>query len=226
MRGRPRAFISHSSKDLPFARRLEGRLRAQGIDVWLDDLQLKAGDVLTGTIARAVERHDFLIVVLSKASLASGWVRKEMRMATIRRPGGLGARLVPLLLERPAASRLPQSLRDTKYVDFSDHRTFESGLAQLLDLMDDGTPAAKGHRKLERIEFIHGDQLTAALKRNIERILIKYQAYTHRLGYRSKNGAFEMSFDTTTEFISYYDPPLRPDRHEYRLRRRGRLSAP
>jgi hypothetical protein len=205
MRARPRAFISHSSEDLPFARRLEERLRAQGIDVWLDDLQLKPGDVLTETIARAVKRHDFLIVVLSKASLASEWVRREMRMAGPRKPGGRGARVVPVLLQRPAAALLPRSLRGTKYVDFSDHKTFEIGLAQLLDLMDDGTLGIERRMKLERIEFIHGDQLTAALKRNIERILINYQAYTHRFGFRSRNGAFEMSFDTTTEFISYYD---------------------
>jgi hypothetical protein len=128
-----------------------------------------------------------------------------MRMAGPRKPGGRGARVVPVLLQRPAAARLPRSLRGTKYVDFSDHKTFEIGLAQLLDLMDDGTLGIERRMKLERIEFIHGDQLTAALKRNIERILINYQAYTHRFGFRSRNGAFEMSFDTTTEFISYYD---------------------
>jgi hypothetical protein len=206
MKSRPSAFISHSSKDLPFARRLEERLRARDIDVWLDDLQLKAGDVLTGTIAQAVKSHDFLIVVLSNASLASDWVRREMRMAGNRRPGGRRARVVPLLLQRRAASRLPPTLRGTKYVDFSDHKTFEIGMAQLVDLMYDGAVGTERRRNLERIEFIHGDLLTEPLKRNIERILVEFQAYTHRLGFRSRNGAVEMSVETTTAFISYYDP--------------------
>jgi len=205
VRERPRAFISHSSKDLPFARRLGERLRSQGIDVWLDDLQLKAGDALTGTISRAVQQHDFLIVVLSPASLASAWVRKEMKLAKPGRSHGRAARLVPVLLKRPAVKRLPQALRDTKYVDFSDNKTFEIGLAQLLDLMDDGTPATGRRPRIERIEFIHGDRLTAALKKNIERILLKYEVYTHRLGFRSKYGAFEISFESTDAFISYYD---------------------
>jgi TIR domain len=206
VREQPRAFISHSSKDLPFARRLGERLRSQGIEVWLDDLQLKVGDTLTETIARAVGQHDFLIVVLSKASLASAWVRKEVRMATPGEARGRVARLVPILLERPAANRLPKSLRDTKYVDFSDYKTFEVGLAELLDLMADDRSTSRPRKRIEGIEFIHGDQLTAALKNNIERILTEYEAYIHRLGFRSKNGAFEISFENSKNFISYYDP--------------------
>jgi hypothetical protein len=204
VRARPRAFVSHSSKDLPFARRLAERLRAYGIDVWLDDLQLKVGALLTETIAGAVRQHDFLIVVVSKASRLSPWVRKEIQMAAARTRRRGGACLVPVLLERPGGFRLPASLRDTKYVDFSDHKTFEIGLAELLDLLDEGLPARRA-RGIERIEFIGGDQLNAALKRNIERILFKYQAYTRRLGYRSKNRAFEIEFDSTTELISSYD---------------------
>jgi hypothetical protein len=72
--------------------------------------------------------------------------------------------------------------------------------------MGRGTPAAGRQSHLERIEFIHGDQLSAALRRNIERILVDYQAYLQRIGFRSKFGAFEMSFERTRKFISYYDP--------------------
>jgi len=206
IRKRPSAFISHSSLDMPFVRRLGDRLQGQGIDVWLDDVQLKAGDVLTATISLALEQHDFVIVVLSKASLASAWVRKEMMLAVKRSSRKHLATLVPVLLERKAANRLPRMLRDTKYVDFSDHRMFEVGLAQLLDLMGPDLPVI-GHRShVERIKFIDGGQMSAALRRNIERMLIAYQAYLHRIGFRSTYDAFEMSFEQTNEFISYYDP--------------------
>lgn len=206
VRERPSAFISHSSLDLPFARRLADRLQGQGVDVWLDDMQLKAGDALTTAISLAVEQHDFVIVILSKASLASDWVRKEMKLATKRASRTPLARLVPVLLERKAAARLPRMLRDTKYVDFSDQKTFETGLAQLLDLMGRGSPAVGRRSHLERIEFIRSERLSAALRRNIERILIDYQAYVKRIGFRSRFGAFEIAFEQTKDFISYYDP--------------------
>jgi hypothetical protein len=203
---RPSAFISHSSLDLPFARRLGDRLQGQGVDVWLDDMQLKVGDVLTATISMAVEQHNFVVVVLSKASLASDWVRKEMMLAAKRSSSKHLARLVPVLLERNAANRLPRMLRDTKYVDFSDHKQFELGLAQLMDLMGSELPVAGRRMRLERIEFIDGERLPAALRRNIQRMLIAYQAYMHRIGFRSKYDAFEMAFEQTNEFISYYNP--------------------
>jgi hypothetical protein len=206
VRERPSAFISHSSLDLPFARRLADRLQGQGVDVWLDDMQLKAGDALTTAISLALEQHDFVIVILSKASLASDWVRKEMKLATKRASRTPLARLVPVLLERKAAARLPRMLRDTKYVDFSDQKTFEIGLAQLLDLMGRGSPAVGRRSHLERIEFIRSERLSAALRRNIERILIDYQAYLKRIGFRSRFGAFEIAFEQTKDFISYYDP--------------------
>ncbi len=226
VRERPSAFISHSSLDLPFARRLADRLQGQGVDVWLDDMQLKAGDALTTAISLALEQHDFVIVILSKASLASDWVRKEMKLATKRASRTPLARLVPVLLERKAAARLPRMLRDTKYVDFSDQKTFEIGLAQLLDLMGRGSTAVGRRSHLERIEFIRSEQLSAALRRNIERILIDYQAYLKRIGFRSRFGAFEIAFERDQGFHLLLRPAIRSHRHQRRVCRRGRLFTP
>jgi len=205
MTRRPSAFISHSSRDLPFVRRLAERLNGQGIDVWLDDMQLKAGDALTQTIALAVKQHDCVVVVFSRASLASTWVRKEVAMAARRTSKNRIARIVPLLLERQAAGKLPKSLHDTKYVDFSDPRRFEEGLAQLVNLM--GRDSTTEHAKnLERIEFIGAESISAALRANIVRMFNDYQRYMRRLGFRSKFGAFEVAFDAGESMISSYDP--------------------
>jgi TIR domain len=203
---RPSAFISHSSRDLPFVRRLAERLRGQGIEVWLDDMQLKVGDTLTETIALALKQHDFVVVVFSRASLASAWVRKEVAMAARHSSRSRVAKIVPLLLERRAAGKLPTNLRDTKYVDFSDPRRFEEGLAQLVDLMIRDSPAAARRRSLERIEFIGGESVSAALRTNIVRMFEDYQVYIRRLGFRSKFGAFDVAFASDESMISSYDP--------------------
>ena len=206
VRERPSVFISHSSRDLPFARRLGDRLQGRGVDVWLDDWQLKPGDALTTAISLAVEQHDFVIVILSRASLASDWVGKEMKLATKRASRKALARLVPVLLERKAAARLPRILRDTKYVDFSVQKKFEVGLAELLNVVGPGSTAVGPRSHLERIEFIQSERLAAPVRRNIERILIDYQAYLKGIGFRSRFGAFEIAFERTKDFISYYDP--------------------
>ena len=206
MTRRPSAFISHSSRDLPFVRRLAERLRGQGVEVWLDDMQLQAGDALTETIASAVKRHDFVVVVFSRASLASAWVRKEVAMAARHSSRSRIAKIVPLLLERRAAGKLPTKLRDTKYVDFSDPRRFEEGLAQLVDLMIRDSPAAARRRSFEHIEFVGGESVSAALRTNIVRMFEDYQVYMRRLGFRSKFGAFDVAFTGDESMISSYDP--------------------
>jgi hypothetical protein len=48
--------------------------------------------------------------------------------------------------------------------------------------------------------------LSASLRANIERLLLDFQAYVRRLGFRSRNGAFDMAFERNAQFISYYDP--------------------
>jgi hypothetical protein len=47
----PSIFLSHSSADKPFARRLAGDLRARGVRVWLDEAEIGIGDSLIGTSA-------------------------------------------------------------------------------------------------------------------------------------------------------------------------------
>src|SRR5215468_7675847 len=102
---RPSAFISHSSKDLQFARLLQRRLQGQGVDAWLDDLQLHVGDALTATIADALKKSDYIVVVLSRVSVASHWVQKEIELA--RNPTGRKriAKLVPVLIDKRALAQ-------------------------------------------------------------------------------------------------------------------------
>jgi uncharacterized protein YjbI with pentapeptide repeats len=77
-------FISYSSKDEPFARRLYADLRYAGIRVWFAPEDLKIGDRMIAVIDESIRLHDKLLVVLSKNSLESGWVESEVESALAR----------------------------------------------------------------------------------------------------------------------------------------------
>ncbi len=117
-------FLCHSSKDKPFVRRLSKDLEFQGLRVWLDENEIAAGNSLSKTIEAGLENCDYVIVALSKASIESNWVQRELRAGyslEIERGENI---IIPVLLEN---SRIPLFLRDKKYADFSVN--YEDGLA-------------------------------------------------------------------------------------------------
>jgi len=65
-------FISYSSQDRDFAQRLAADLRQKTITVWFDETELEPGDSIIGAIEAGIDKMDFLIVVLSPASVDSG----------------------------------------------------------------------------------------------------------------------------------------------------------
>lgn len=71
-----RIFLSHSSSDADFCASLVRALRDSGADVWYDDQNLGAGNLLEA-IQREIRSREVFIVVLSPAALSSPWVREE-----------------------------------------------------------------------------------------------------------------------------------------------------
>ena len=75
-----RVFISYASADRDFAKRLEGWLSGEGIVCWRDEHSLTAGRI-TKQLSRAIMKNDIVLLVLSRASLTSDWVRWEVASA-------------------------------------------------------------------------------------------------------------------------------------------------
>ena len=71
-------FISYSSEDAAFARRLYDALQGRGIRCWLDEHQLLPGDDIHDEIARGIKLWDKVILCGSKSSLTSWWVDEEL----------------------------------------------------------------------------------------------------------------------------------------------------
>jgi hypothetical protein len=51
----PSIFLSHSSRDKFFVRELAKKLQDAGVEVWIDEAELKIGDSLTQKIGRAID---------------------------------------------------------------------------------------------------------------------------------------------------------------------------
>lgn len=74
-------FISYSSKDEEFARRLYNDLQAAGVRVWFAPEDLKIGEEFGKVINREIRLRDKLILVLSENSVNSEWVAYEVEKA-------------------------------------------------------------------------------------------------------------------------------------------------
>src|SRR6516162_9728741 len=119
-------FVSHSSKDKPFVRKLVEALKKHLLNVWVDEAGLKVGDSLVGKISQALKDADYLVIVLSQASVSSRWVEQELNAALTNQISGKGI-VLPVLLED---CELPMLLRDRLYADF--RTDFNVGLQTLL----------------------------------------------------------------------------------------------
>lgn len=122
-------FISHSSKDKKFVRRLVSKLEATGYSVWLDERELHVGDQLAKSIAEAIAGARVVVVVISEASLRSNWLRYELNHATEMMIKGK-CRLIPVLIGPVEA---PPEIGGMLYADF--RGSFERGLAKVLDTL-------------------------------------------------------------------------------------------
>ncbi len=92
-------FICHSSADKPVIRRVTRRLRPFLVDTWIDEKELAPGDSLHTAIGGALESADALLACVSRDSLDSRWVQKELSVLFAREDCTDRPLVVPLLLD-------------------------------------------------------------------------------------------------------------------------------
>jgi len=74
-------FISYSSQDDDFARRLHADLQQSGVRCWFAPEDLKIGDKFRMRIDESIRVYDKVMVILTEHSLASTWVEEEVEAA-------------------------------------------------------------------------------------------------------------------------------------------------
>ena len=116
-------FISYSWTDKAFVSKLYDDLTDVGISCWMDAKDLKIGDKIVDHVERAIQSQDRVLLVLSRASIESPWLRYEYRHALKLEEERHRTVLFPLSLDASILSkRIPQTLaplRERLICDFS-----------------------------------------------------------------------------------------------------------
>lgn len=74
-------FISYTSKDEDFARKLHTDLQKLGIRAWFAPNELRASEGTQDQLDAAIRAHDKLVLILSRESIKSQWVKHEVEKA-------------------------------------------------------------------------------------------------------------------------------------------------
>jgi tetratricopeptide (TPR) repeat protein len=109
----PKLFLSYSRKDSAKARRLAEWLEREGHDVWRDDDDIGGGTSFSAEIEKALKDCGAVLVLWSKDSVQSAWVRDE---AGVGRDAG---KLIPLTLD---GIEPPLGFRQFQAIDLSKWR--------------------------------------------------------------------------------------------------------
>jgi hypothetical protein len=131
-------FISYASEDRARAKEVAIDLQALGWDVWWDR-ELQAGKTFAGVIESEIKRSGCVLVLWSKASIASRWVRDEANEGLARDI------LVPALIERVEPPMGFRSIHAADLIDYhGDQNTpgFRKLVADLAALL--GPPPRRG----------------------------------------------------------------------------------
>lgn len=129
-------FISYSSKDQQIAERLYADLQNKGVRCWFAPQDLRIGEKIRSRIDESIRKYDKLLLILSKYSVASDWVEKEVETAMEQETKIKRTILFPIRLDDAVMkidSGWPADIRRTRNIgDFrrwkihkNYHRAFE-----------------------------------------------------------------------------------------------------
>ena len=106
----PNTFLSYSRRQLYFAESVALHLQKEGLNIWFDLQQLKAGTVWSDELNNGIQESKTLILIVSKASLASKYVEVEWKGVAAK-----GGQIVLVIFE---SVKLPEELIGLPTFDF------------------------------------------------------------------------------------------------------------
>lgn len=161
------AFVSYAHEDTRVAKWLFAELTAIGFRVFLDEQRLSVGDQLDSALERAIRDSQVFVCLISEASLASEWARREFELAR-----SSNRRACAIFLTDRHHLTLWTGLEDIIYVDAS------ASFSQVIPHVTGALPEVFGQsRTLERLaQHATGTQfcvevlqhLWAALDRHVD----------------------------------------------------------
>jgi hypothetical protein len=121
-------FLSHSSKDLVFTKKLAAVLRDHGVPVWYSERDIKGAQQWHDEIGAALERCDWMVLILTPNANASKWVKRELLFALDEER--YRDRLVPIVAKACSLKELSWVISQMQMIKFD--RRFREGCRELL----------------------------------------------------------------------------------------------
>jgi TolB-like protein len=147
-------FLSYSRDDLPIARRFAKGFEREGFSVWWD-AALIPGDAFDQAIETALNEAKAVVVLWSRTSVASRWVRAEATLANENRT------LVPVMIEpckRPIMFELTHTPDLSKWTGDPQDEAWQTCVAAVRRFVDKAAPTfvptvpiARGSRSRQTI---------------------------------------------------------------------------
>ncbi|HBJ87621.1 MAG TPA: hypothetical protein DDZ88_27940 [Verrucomicrobiales bacterium] len=136
-------FVSYCHHDEPFVRRVEKALAREGVKLWRDKRDAYVGDDLERTIIDAIQSNPGFLVVLTRKSIQSEWVQREIKLAAKG-----SSSIFPIVAEEGVP--LPAKIAHRLYADCSGDR-FAEGIGRVMATIqqrrDSGHKRAKAPAK-------------------------------------------------------------------------------
>jgi hypothetical protein len=124
-----KVFVSHASEDKDrFVLEFASRLRAKGVDAWLDRWEMLPGDSRIEKIfAEGLSQAAAVVVVLSRNSVEKPWVQRELEVALVNQINKQ-AKLIPVRLDNIS---VPEALKSTLWEAYSGPNDMERVVARV-----------------------------------------------------------------------------------------------
>jgi TolB-like protein/tetratricopeptide (TPR) repeat protein len=148
---KPAVFLSYASEDADVARRICAALRDAGIEVWLDQSELRGGDAWDSAIRKQIKACTLFIPLISAHSQAraEGYFRLEWKLAVDRSHLIAADRpfLLPVVVDdiKDDEARVPDRFRDVQWTRLpagEASREFVQRVSGLLTSGEHAAPAA------------------------------------------------------------------------------------
>lgn len=134
-------FISYSSKDEEFVRRLHADLQDNGVRCWYAPEDMKIGDKIRDSIDQAIRVREKLLLVLSQDSINSSWVENEVETALEEEGRVKRSILFPIMIDNclfDTEKAWASSIRRTRHIGgFSEWRNLDSYAVSFARLLRD-----------------------------------------------------------------------------------------
>ena len=128
-------FISHSNQDNEFVRQLAQALKALGLNIWIDFIDIPAGMNWSTAIQQALDECEAMIVVITPNAMASPDVENEWQYYIDEEKSLIPVRWQP--------AKVHFQLRRIQYVDFHE-KEFSAALDRLIaELQRQGFPVGE-----------------------------------------------------------------------------------